>query len=875
MKHCFYAVLVAALFVSCVNEELENRVAAASPEETAAADGAFVPGEAYVCFSEGLTELIEADLAAGSVRTKSSELNSALDALGITEMSRVFPHAGEYEPRTRREGLHRWYFVRYSADMPRTKAEDAFRNVEGVEIIEPVRQIKINDFDDTRYKDLWALDNSAYPEYDINVLPVWDNYTTGNPNVIVAVIDSGVDLKHEDLSANCLPADKHIDAMVPDNNWKDNDFPGGGLNLSPDSHGTHVAGTIAAVGNNGKGVAGIAGGDYKNGKQGVKIMSCQIFYDNVGNYSAAAVAMKWAADNGAVISQNSWGHVYDTDGDKKLSPEEKRVADADEATELQKAAIDYFIKYAGCDNDGNQLPDSPMKGGVVIFAAGNDGYTNGAPGNYENVIAVGAINSKGERTDFSNYGSWVDICAPGEGIWSTVPGGYEEKHGTSMACPHVSGVAALIVSHFGRQGFTADMLKEALLNGVNKDIPADRIGGLVNAYDSFRYIDSKDVEYVNPVSDLTAAGRLNNIDLSWTTVKDSEDGAAYGYMILYGENRADVEAATAADHSKVKVLTYEPGTAAGKKVKYSITKVKFETEYFVKVLAYSFGGLKYSEATEVLPAVTTANGAPEIATSYTGSYDVKASQTLTIPFTVSDPDGHNITVTYEKGSEADSFRNVPGSGWQLTIVGNADEEGAYTGKITVTDEYGLASVKEVKYKILPNNAPVKLKEIENIMLPARGKEIALDMSEYVNDPDGDELRFDIAISNPKVFHMVVKKGKILGVALGYGTVDVQIKAKDAKGLAVTFAFKIQIKDPLSPISVYPTQVTDFVTIGTLDPAETQIRIVSQTGKTVYDQTSTVSGYEPARIDMTSCPPGLYIVNVAFGGKEYKQNIVKL
>ncbi len=519
MKHCFYAVLVAALFVSCVNEELENGAAGVSRAETeAAADDAAVAGEAYVYFSDAMAELIEADLAAGLVRTKSSELNTAVDALGISEMRRVFPHAGEFEPRTRKEGLHKWYFVKYSDEMPLTKAESAFSAIEGVEIIEPVRQIGINDFNDRYYKEMWNLDNRTYPEYDINALPVWENYTVGNPEVIVAVVDAGVDIKHEDLAANCLPADRHYDSTIEN---------GGGAPIIPDDHGTHVAGTIAAVSNNGIGVSGIAGGDYRNGKAGVKIMSCQIFKGNSSGNAPAAI--KWSADHGAVISQNSWGHIYDTDGDGKLSPAEKEVAKNDVATQVQKDAINYFIKYAGCDNEGNQLPDSPMKGGVVIFAAGNDGYTNGAPGNYENVIAVGAINIKGERTSFSNYGSWVDIAAPGDEIWSTVPGGYETMLGTSMACPHVSGVAALLVSHFGGPGFTADMLKEALLSSSNKTIPAQNIGGLVDAYGAFRYIDSKNVESVNPVTDLTAEAKLNNIDLSRQSVLESVLALSFGF----------------------------------------------------------------------------------------------------------------------------------------------------------------------------------------------------------------------------------------------------------------------------------------------------------------------------------------------------------
>ena len=349
--------------------------------------------------------------------------------------------------------------MKYNPQVALTKAQSSLEGVAGVEVFEPVRKIRINDFDDLK-SELWGLNNESYKGIDINVKSVWENYTVGKESVIVSVVDNGVDINHEDLSANCLPNGKHYNAI--DDNYV----------IVPGAHGTHVAGTIGAVGNNGKGVVGVAGGDFANGKHGVSIMSCQIFKTDVnGNTTSgsSAAAIKFGADNGAVISQNSWGYTYDADGDGKLTGDEYNRAMAAKVSSSDKAAIDYFIKYAGCDNDGNQLPSSPMKGGVVFFAAGNDAIQNCAPGSYEKVVAVGSVAENGTRSSFSNYGDWVDICAPGSNILSTTPNnGYETMSGTSMACPHVSGVAALIVSHFGGPGFTNDMLKAKLLGSANK-----------------------------------------------------------------------------------------------------------------------------------------------------------------------------------------------------------------------------------------------------------------------------------------------------------------------------------------------------------------------------------------------------------------------
>ena len=865
MKHCFSALLMAVFLFSCTNEEIIN----VAPEdvlieESADGDnGVYIPGESYVYFSEEMTAMIEEYLASGTVRTKSEDLNQVYDAMGIVSMKRLFPHAGEYEPRTRKEGLHRWYVVNYSNSVPFTKAEESFLSVPGVDYIEPVRRIRINDFNDLDAR-LWNFNNTITPGVDINIIPVWNNFTVGSPDVIISVVDEGVDITHEDLAPNCLASGHY-------NTVDDNSVVVAG------DHGTHVAGTIAAVSNNGKGVAGIAGGNYAEGKPGVKIMSCQILKnrpDGTTQAGSSAAAIKWGADHGAVISQNSWGYYYDIDGDGKFSAEEmERVKNAKIGV-AEKDAVDYFIKYAGCDNAGNQLPGSPMKGGVVFFAAGNEALYNAAPANYEKVIAVGSVASDGTRSSFSNYGDWVDIAAPGSNIYSTYAGStYGAMSGTSMSCPHVSGVAALLVSYFGGPGFTNEMLKERLLGSANTSIlsPAYQIGGLLDAYGAFLY--GKQVD-VDPVTDLEVDGRGNSVDLTWTVPSDSEGAAAYGFMIFYGSDKDAVVKADSDSFEGVNYLTITPGKAVGEKVSYTISQLKFSTTYHVKVMSYSYSR-SYSEATPVMTVTTTDNRAPSITTTYEGSYDVKSSEKLIIPVVVTEPDGHAVSVTYEAASEADTFMSTPDGNWRITVVGNATAEGTYTSKVTAVDEYGLSSVKEFTYTILGNLAPEKIKDIENVLLTAKGQEFTLDMTQYVSDPDGEQLKYEAVISDTKVLHITSKGNQLLGTALGYGTVDVEIKAKDAKGEFVSLTFKVQVKDPSKPVAVYPNPVTDYVNVSTLDPADTRIRIVSQTGQIVYDKTSVVSGYDPARIDMTTCPPGVYSLTVTFGGKGYKQNVVKL
>ena len=858
MKHCLAAFFTAAVLLSCTREEVLP-VSPETPSEVpgAVADG-YVSGEVRVYLSEELTAMVEEAAESGTIVTKSSDMNNALSELGITEMTRLFPHAGEYEERTRREGLHRWYVVKYSQEVPLTKAQTSLEMVEGIEIFEPVMPAKINDFNDLS-EDLWGMYNRSNPGFDINVRPVWNEYTTGNPKVIVCVVDAGVDLYHEDLADNCA-ATGHYN-FVNKNEY-----------IIAGDHGTHVAGTIAAVGNNGKGVVGVAGGDKAKGQKGVTLISSQIFTDeeNVGG----AQAIKWGADHGAVISQNSWGYNFDRDGNGKIEGDEYTQAMNARISASDKAGVDYFIKYAGCDNNGNQLPNSPMKGGVVFFAAGNDAIANGAPAEYENVIAVGSVSSDGKKSSFSNYGDWVDICAPGSAILSTFPGNqYETIGGTSMACPHVSGVAALIVSYFGGAGFTNEMLKEKILESSNKTIipQYNQIGGLVDAYGAFVYGNDKAPA---EVTDLEVSAIGNSIDLAWTVPADEDGKAAYGFLVIYSKDKAKVEAATPNSLQDVEYITCAPELSAGEKAQFSVTRLDFESQYYVKMLAYSYGR-NYSASTEIFDAHTTENHAPVVTLEYEGEISMMSSETLNIPIIFSDPDGHEVTVEHVKASEAETLtQNIDGK-WRLTIKGAAAEIGTYVAKFLVKDEYGLSTEHPVTYTIRENSAPEKIKDIDNVLLTAKGREFIIDMTEYVMDPDKEQLKYDVQMTNATVAHINPKGDNLIGTSLGYGSVDVTVTAKDARGEKVVFTFKVTVKDPSDPLSVYPNPVVDYLNVATLDMAETEVIVASATGQEIYHETLQVSAQEPAQVDMRSCPPGTYSVKVIFGGKEYKKNVVKL
>ena len=484
-------------------------------------------------------------------RTRSGELstgNAGIDGLlsryKVLAMERVFT-PDHCEARMREAGLDLWYRIVIDEDMS-NNADLALdlKACAGVDFVEPVRRVRrvgnsavryatqeeldaifarsgatrsdassTTAFNDPYYSEQWMLknDGTVYSDAkigaDINVEEAW-TMCHGNPDVIVAVVDDGVQYDHPDLAANIWEGigRNFVKATSAD----------GDMNIVGGDHGTHVAGTIAAVSNNNIGISGIAGG---NGtpNSGVKIMVCQIMK---GNSSATDIqvsnAIKFAANNGAVICQNSWGYDY-----SMVSNELQFSSRASYVRE----AIDYFVQYAGMSPDG-KTQQGPVAGGVVLFAAGNDGADQSEyPAAYGKCLSVAAMSCSYRMAYYSTYNSTVDLTAPGGGGWdrkteqamwrvfkglnlSTLPTstangnrdsdgyvvdyvyttGYGWMEGTSMACPHASGVAALIASYCGGPGFTNENLKTILLES-GRDISSyqsstvynGKIGKLVDA----------------------------------------------------------------------------------------------------------------------------------------------------------------------------------------------------------------------------------------------------------------------------------------------------------------------------------------------------------------------------------------------------------
>lgn len=423
------------------------------------------------------------------------ELEMACAETGAS-LERLFPCKGT--EREKKFRMDRWFVLTFPEELDVKEVAEVFAELSEVQVLQYNTELKRSfgsdatawtkaentvapelPFNDPKLIDQWhyinnqdlSVASTVRSGADINVGDAW-KYCTGDSKIIVAVCDEGVKYDHPDLAANMWVNEQEkngVEGVDDDGNGYVDDIHGynfmstynidtdeGHLipiswgNKGDSGHGTHVAGTIAAVNNNGIGVSGVAGGDGTPGS-GVRIISCQLFSGNASAGTLArARAYKYAADMGACILQCSFGQ----DGGSVVS-------DADFKTlySAEEDALEYFMN--------NPQPNNPVNGNFAIFASGNEGSDVSAyPAAYQKYISVAAFGPDYLPTSYTNYGPGTNICAPGGDysinssssepfraqILSTLPrelgnGDYGYMQGTSMACPHVSGVVALGLSY--------------------------------------------------------------------------------------------------------------------------------------------------------------------------------------------------------------------------------------------------------------------------------------------------------------------------------------------------------------------------------------------------------------------------------------------
>ncbi|GET35334.1 S8 family serine peptidase [Microseira wollei] len=480
------------------NQTVERRDENLRDRPNRVPDAEYVPNQVIVKFNSGV---------------QTADIESLQQSLGATVLG-----------TTTNLGIQLWELRSLTAD----QAIATFGNDSRIEYIERnyIRSLDATP-NDPSFNQLWGLNNTGQTggklDADIDAPEAW-NIQTGN-NVVVGVIDTGVDYNHPDLAANIWtnPGEIAGDGIDNDGNgYVDDihgyDFSDGDSNpLDYQGHGTHVAGTIGAVGNNSTGVAGV--------NWSAKIMPIKIF-PNATDFNIVK-AIEYSANMGVKVTNNSWGGGPGS------------------------AALKDAIQYAG------------SKGQLFIAAAGNDAtntdifphYPSGF--NLDNIISVAATDHNDALAYFSNYGATsVDLGAPGDNIYSTLPNNsYGTYSGTSMATPHVAGVASLIWSQY--PNLTAPQVKDRILNFADPIAALNGktvTGGRLNAFNSL---------LLQPGKGAISGIKWNDKDVDG--IKDNNESGLAGWKIYLDQNNNGKldpgETSTTTDASGAySLINLQPGT---------------------------------------------------------------------------------------------------------------------------------------------------------------------------------------------------------------------------------------------------------------------------------------------------------------------------
>ncbi|MBI1882662.1 MAG: S8 family serine peptidase [Chlamydiae bacterium] len=470
---------------------------------------------------------------------------------------------------------------------------------------------------DSSFSQLYGLHNTGQTggtaDADIDAPEAWDT-TKGASSVVVAVIDTGVDYTHPDLSANMWTNSGEIpnngldddgDGYVDDyRGWdfvnEDNDP------MDDNKHGTHVSGTIGGVGNNGTGVAGVC--------WNVKIMPLKFLSGSGSGYTSDAVeAVLYANKKGANVMSNSWGG----------GGYSQALYDAIKAAEV--------------------------KGILFVAAAGNSSSNNDQVANYpsnyniSNVIAVAATDANDALAWFSNYGAnTVHLGAPGVSIYSTLPGNtYGSLSGTSMATPHVAGACALVWS--ANPSWNYAKVKNQIMVGTDKisSMSGKTVsGGRLNVYKALQAAETTPPSAVTDLSSSMVS--FSTLKLKWTaTGDDGNTGTATSYEIRYSTSSI-----TSSNFSSATLISNTPTPkSAGGAEEFNVTGLSQKTTYY-----FAMKVTDDASNTSGLSNVTSAT-TDEAVVTYLDSMETGAGWTVTGLWHLSTRKSNSPTHSFYYGDE--------------------------------------------------------------------------------------------------------------------------------------------------------------------------------------------------------------------------------
>ena len=934
MKSYIFLISLFFFFSACQQEE-EMTLQTGQEQPGSAVEMPVLKGHVRVKLKASMRQKVNVVETRSGVSSGHTALDLANVDLSVYRMTRVFPPAGKYEERHKEAGLDLWYDVYFDEKISTRSAVETYGEIPEVEYVEEIRPARLCDyqvveepleplysmmqrmhtkaeetedlpFNDPRLIEMWHYHNAgesinglagALEGADIGVFEAWKT-ETGSADVIVAVMDGGIQYDHPDLAANMWVNEAEQngqEGVDNDNNGYVNDIYGwnfvtaknvagpgtdsirGNGAVTPYVHGTHCAGTISGVNGNGIGICGVAGGSGLG--DGVRLMSCQIFHTDPATGADRAYAdpnmYVYAADMGAVISSNSW-----TNG----AYEESAFLNS-----AMRSAIDYFIKYAGTDVS-TKVQNGPMNGGLVIFAAANSNSdAKEWPCAYSKILSVASMAHNFKRASYSNFGDWVDITAPGGEqsygdnyaiLSTTINSQYAWLQGTSMACPHVSGCAALVLSKFQGQGYTPDELWERLTNAThNIDAYNQKYKGLLGAGCIDVGLALTPPSTVAPdTSHLILVDAYDNWAIVEWKVKAASDGPMNKYVISWSTSSLQSAGTSATIENKtVNVRYVKEGTI----MRDTITGLSLGQTYYFSIRAYDrWGGV--SEDAPQISTVITENLPPVLNPEWKGAVLLNEGSERIVSLSVKDPEKQKIVCTMNPALAWIAVQNMGDTILNFKLSPDYTTAGNYDVAAKVSDQYGKSTTMTMQLEVVYKDvAPRLIQSFKNLQLANNGRRTTLNLTEYFTDLKGRSLMYEIENSSNSVARVQRNGDNLIIEPQIIGQTEVLVRARNTGGLTVSQRFVVEViagdeNTVAEPLMVFPNPVKKELNI-TLIPSirgAVTLKLYNAVGRLMTIENVTIgdNGYS---LDMSKMQAGAYTLVVEGKSDSWKKNIIKI